>query len=97
KLVTGVQTCALPIFLSDDDVREDVLGRLHELVVKPTGESGGKGVFIGPHTPPEELEGLADVIRRDPGLWIAQDVVDLSTVPTAEIGRASGRERGETA
>jgi uncharacterized circularly permuted ATP-grasp superfamily protein len=69
--------------LSDPDVREDVLGRLHELVVKPTGESGGKGVFIGPHTPREELDGLADVIRRDPGLWIAQEMVDLSTVPTA--------------
>jgi uncharacterized circularly permuted ATP-grasp superfamily protein len=69
--------------LSDDDVREEVLGRLHELVVKPTGESGGKGVFIGPHTPPDELEGLAAVIRRDPGLWIAQELVNLSTVPTA--------------
>jgi uncharacterized circularly permuted ATP-grasp superfamily protein len=69
--------------LSDPDVREDVLSRLDELVVKPTGESGGKGVFIGPHTPRDELEGLADVIRRDPGLWIAQDMVDLSTVPTA--------------
>jgi len=54
-----------------------------KLVVKPTGESGGKGVFIGPHTPPDELEGLADLIRRDPGLWIAQEMVDLSTVPTA--------------
>jgi uncharacterized circularly permuted ATP-grasp superfamily protein len=69
--------------LTDKDVREDVLSRLHELVVKPTGESGGKGVFIGPHTPPDELEGLADVIRRDPDLWIAQEMVDLSTVPTA--------------
>src|SRR5512133_2350328 len=69
--------------LSDPEQLEHVLGRLDELVVKPTGESGGKGVFIGPHTPPDELEGLADVIRRDPGLWIAQEMVDLSTVPTA--------------
>ena len=34
--------------LSDDKVRAWILGRLHELVVKPTSESGGKGVFIGP-------------------------------------------------
>jgi uncharacterized circularly permuted ATP-grasp superfamily protein len=78
-ILENVQT----YLLSDDDVREDVLSRLDELVVKPTGESGGKGVFIGPHTPSDELEGLAEVIRRDPGLWIAQEMVDLSTVPTA--------------
>ena len=35
-------------------------------MVKPTGESGGKGVFIGPATPADELAGLADVIARPP-------------------------------
>jgi uncharacterized circularly permuted ATP-grasp superfamily protein len=68
--------------LSDDKQREHVLSRLHELVVKPTGESGGKGVFIGPLTPRDELDGLADVIRAHPEKWIAQEVVKLSTVPT---------------
>jgi uncharacterized circularly permuted ATP-grasp superfamily protein len=68
--------------LSNEEQREHVLSRLHELVVKPTGESGGKGVFIGPLTPRDELEGLADVIRAHPEKWIAQEVVKLSTVPT---------------
>jgi uncharacterized circularly permuted ATP-grasp superfamily protein len=68
--------------LSDDAEREHVLSRLHELVVKPTGESGGKGVFIGPLTPRDELAALADVIRAHPEKWIAQEVVKLSTVPT---------------
>ena len=62
--------------LSDPEQREDVLGRLDELVVKPTGESGGKGVFIGPATPADELDGLADVIRAHPDRWIAQEVVE---------------------
>jgi uncharacterized circularly permuted ATP-grasp superfamily protein len=53
------------------------------LVFKPTGESGGKGVFIGPSTPKDALDGLADVIRAQPEKWIAQEVVNLSTVPTA--------------
>jgi uncharacterized circularly permuted ATP-grasp superfamily protein len=56
---------------------------MDELVFKPTGESGGKGVFIGPTTAADELAGLADVIRRSPEKWIAQEVVHLSTVPTA--------------
>src|SRR3954469_19287709 len=68
--------------LADDAQREHVLSRLHELVVKPTGESGGKGVFIGPLTPRDELAALADVIRAQPERWIAQELVRLSTVPT---------------
>jgi uncharacterized circularly permuted ATP-grasp superfamily protein len=78
--------------LSDPEQREHVLGRLGELVVKPTGESGGKGVFIGPTTPEEERAALAEVIRAHPERWIAQEVVRLSTVPTAGIdGRLSPR------
>jgi uncharacterized circularly permuted ATP-grasp superfamily protein len=71
--------------LSDPEVREHVLGRLHELVVKPTGESGGKGVVIGPDTGEEELAALAGLIRAQPEKWIAQEVVQLSTVPTAGV------------
>jgi uncharacterized circularly permuted ATP-grasp superfamily protein len=69
--------------MSDEAEREHALGRMDELVFKPTGESGGKGVFIGPSTDPAELAGLADVIRRVPEKWIAQELVHLSTVPTA--------------
>ncbi|MGH2841284.1 MAG: circularly permuted type 2 ATP-grasp protein [Solirubrobacteraceae bacterium] len=80
-LLDNVQT----YLMSDDDEREEALARMDELVFKPTGESGGKGVFIGPATDPVELAGLADVIRRSPEKWIAQEVVCLSTVPTADI------------
>jgi uncharacterized circularly permuted ATP-grasp superfamily protein len=69
--------------MADERQRETALARRAELVFKPTGESGGKGVFIGPTTPTEALDGLADVIRAHPEKWIAQEVVNLSTVPTA--------------
>jgi uncharacterized circularly permuted ATP-grasp superfamily protein len=69
--------------MGDESQREAALARRTELVFKPTGESGGKGVFIGPSTPREALDGLADVIRAHPEKWIAQEVVNLSTVPTA--------------
>jgi len=71
--------------LSDPEQLDHVLGRLDQVVVKPTGESGGKGVFIGPTTPADELEGLADVISAHPERWIAQELVKLSTVPTAGV------------
>jgi uncharacterized circularly permuted ATP-grasp superfamily protein len=69
--------------LADPEQREFVLERLDELVVKPTGESGGKGVFIGPLATEEQLEGQRLVLAEAPERWIAQQTVSLSTVPTA--------------
>ena len=45
---------------------QHVLGRLDELVVKPTSESGGKGVFIGPQATEAEREAQARMIEDDP-------------------------------
>ena len=69
--------------------------RLDELVVKPTGESGGKGVFIGPHAPRGGARGGSRTSSaRTPERWIAQEVVKLSTVPTAgPDGRARAAPR----
>jgi uncharacterized circularly permuted ATP-grasp superfamily protein len=78
-ILDNVQT----YLMTDKSQREEALARRHELVFKPTGESGGKGVFIGPSTAQDALDGLADVIRAQPARWIAQELVNLSTVPTA--------------
>jgi uncharacterized circularly permuted ATP-grasp superfamily protein len=67
--------------LSNPDQLEVALGRLDELVFKPTGESGGKGVVIGPHADAVTLRQLERTIRADPTNWIAQQVIGLSTVP----------------
>ena len=68
--------------LEDDDAREEVLDRLAELVVKPVDGSGGKGIVIGPRATREELDALRQRVTDDPRGWIAQPVVQLSTVPT---------------
>jgi uncharacterized circularly permuted ATP-grasp superfamily protein len=68
--------------LSDERQRKEVLRRLHELVIKPTSESGGKGVFIGPHASAAEREHQARLINDQPSRFIAQELVHLSTVPT---------------
>ncbi|HMO10110.1 MAG TPA: circularly permuted type 2 ATP-grasp protein, partial [Actinotalea sp.] len=60
----------------------EVLDRLHELVIKPVDGSGGKGLVIGPRADKAELDSLRDRLRQDPRGWIAQPVVQLSTVPT---------------
>ena len=68
--------------LEEDEAREEVLDRLAELVVKPVDGSGGKGIVIGPRATAAELDELRRRVTIDPRGWIAQPVVQLSTVPT---------------
>ena len=58
------------------------MDRLDELVVTPVDGSGGKGIVIGPHATRAELEELRAKVVEDPRSWIAQPVIQLSTVPT---------------
>ncbi|MCH8627659.1 circularly permuted type 2 ATP-grasp protein [Arsenicicoccus piscis] len=77
-IVPGVDTWRL----EDPSHREEVFDRLHELVVKPVDGSGGKGIVIGPRASAEQLDTLRATVSADPRGWIAQPVVQLSTVPT---------------
>ncbi|MCA0306354.1 MAG: circularly permuted type 2 ATP-grasp protein [Actinobacteria bacterium] len=77
--------------LEDADHREEVLDRLAELVLKPVDGSGGKGIVIGPRASAKQLDALRARILKDPRGWIAQPVVQLSTVPTMIEGRMAPR------
>jgi uncharacterized circularly permuted ATP-grasp superfamily protein len=65
-----------------DDEREEVLDRIDELVLKPVEGSGGYGIVFGPEASDKELAAVAKKIRDDPRSWIAQPMMELSTVPT---------------
>lgn len=73
--------------LGDPEAREEVLDRLHELVLKPVDGSGGKGIVIGPAASKEELEKLRLQVLQSPRAWVAQPVVSLSTIPTLIDGK----------
>jgi uncharacterized circularly permuted ATP-grasp superfamily protein len=64
------------------DEQEQVMDRLADLVVKPVEGSGGYGIVFGPNANTRELAALRRRIRAYPRGWIAQPVVQLSTVPT---------------
>lgn len=70
-----------------DDEREEVLDRVGELVIKPVEGSGGYGIVFGPDASEKELAAVSKKIRDDPRSWIAQPMMELSTVPT-RIGNA---------
>jgi uncharacterized circularly permuted ATP-grasp superfamily protein len=59
-----------------------VLAHLDELVLKPVEGSGGYGIVFGPNASPRQLASARRAIRDYPRGWIAQPVVQLSTVPT---------------
>lgn len=75
----------------DPESRAEVLDRLDELVLKPVNGYGGQGIVIGPHSTAEERDEVAAAIRAEPGMWVAQDMVSLSTHPTFSGGRLEPR------
>ena len=58
-----------------------VQDNLHELVVKEVNGSGGYGMLVGPHATKQARADFALKIKADPGNYIAQPTLALSTVP----------------
>ena len=77
--------------LADPAVLTAALERLGELVIKPRDGSGGRGVLVGPTATRAELDQIRGTLRDEPGRWIAQDTVALSTHPTLADGRLESR------
>ncbi len=73
----------VPTYICSDPVQCDhVVTHLDELVVKPTNESGGYGILMGPQASQAERDAYVDLIRSNPRNYIAQPMLNLSTVPT---------------
>ena len=71
---------------------EEALDVFDELVLKPRAGHGGVGVLIAPRASREEIEATREAVIADPGAWIAQRMVMLSTHPTVvEGGRLAPR------
>ncbi|HEY2735879.1 MAG TPA: circularly permuted type 2 ATP-grasp protein, partial [Polyangiales bacterium] len=68
-----------------------VLEHLPSLVVKPTNGSGGKGIVLGPMSSQAELDDTRAAIMADPRNFIAQPMLQLSTVPTVVEEHIEGR------
>ncbi|KOR31292.1 hypothetical protein TI05_12880, partial [Achromatium sp. WMS3] len=73
------------------DEREYVLANLDKLVVKPANESGGYGMLMGPFSSKAERERFAEQIQANPRNYIAQPMLQISTVPTLVQGQIEPR------
>jgi uncharacterized circularly permuted ATP-grasp superfamily protein len=78
--------------LAQPDQLAEALDVFDELVLKPRAGHGGVGVLIAPRAKRRDIEATRAAVRADPGAWIAQRMVMLSTHPTVvEGGRLAPR------
>jgi uncharacterized circularly permuted ATP-grasp superfamily protein len=73
------------------DEKRFVIDNIGDLVVKPANESGGYGLLIGNRSTAEERRETIARIEADPRNWVAQPILDLSTVPTLCDGEIEPR------
>ena len=82
----------VPTFLCSDPVqRQHVLANPEKFVIKPVNESGGYGIVMGPQASKSELAEVCELVKDNPRNYIAQPMLQLSTVPTLVEGELQPR------
>jgi uncharacterized circularly permuted ATP-grasp superfamily protein len=77
--------------LGEPRTLERALDVFDELVIKDRGSYGGLGVVVCPHAERADVEELRERVRADPGAYVAQRLVPLSTHPTVVDGELAPR------
>jgi carboxylate-amine ligase len=72
--------------LADATQWAQVRERLHQLVIRPVGGYGGRGTVVGPACTAAELAQLQAEVAAAPHRFVAQELVEFSTVPTLADG-----------
>jgi len=77
--------------LGDPDQRKEVFENMHRMVIKKTNESGGYGMLIGTAASDEQISEFKKAVEKNPRSYIAQPVINLSSVPCYINGRLQPR------
>jgi uncharacterized circularly permuted ATP-grasp superfamily protein len=75
----------------EPDTLKYVLANLNDLVVKEVNGSGGYGMLVGPHATKAQIAEFAIKLKENPGGFIAQPTLALSTVPCFVNGALASR------
>lgn len=67
--------------MENKDERELVFANMENMVIKETNQSGGYGMIMGNKASEQELENAKIAIMNNPRNFIAQPIIQLSTVP----------------
>ena len=77
--------------MSNEDERNHVFDNMHKMVVKRTNQSGGYGMLMGNKATDEEMRLFKEAILKSPREFIAQPIIQLSTVPCFVDGELKAR------
>lgn len=73
----------VPSYMCENKTQlQHVLENIENLVVKPANESGGYGMYIGPRETKKRTAEMKRILKSNPRNYIAQPIINLSTVPT---------------
>jgi uncharacterized circularly permuted ATP-grasp superfamily protein len=62
-----------------------------ELVIKTTGDSGGYNMLMGPFAARKDVDAYLNQVKKNPGNYVAQPLIELSSHPTYMDGRFEPR------
>ncbi len=77
--------------MSNEDERKHVFKNMGGMVVKRTNQSGGYGMLMGNKASDEEINDMKIEIEKHPREFIAQPIIQLSTVPCFIDGQLKPR------
>lgn len=77
--------------LKNDEERQHVFENMDKMVIKETNQSGGYGMVMGNSATKEELQKAKEMILANPRNFIAQPIIQLSTVPCLLDGKLQPR------
>jgi uncharacterized circularly permuted ATP-grasp superfamily protein len=75
----------------DNEMRNYVFSNIHNMVIKRTNQSGGYGMVMGNKIAESEWRDAKKAIEADPRSFIAQPIMQLSTVPCFIDGKFQPR------
>lgn len=79
---------SVPTYLASlPEDRAAMKAGIRELVFKPANASGGYGLVVGPQASDSELDALWRQVEADPRNWLAQPLLEFSSIPTFQQGR----------
>ena len=77
--------------MSDPDAFNHVFDNIGSMVLKRTNQSGGYGMLMGNRATEAEVEEFRKQVLEDPRNFIAQPIIQLSTVPCFLDGKLTAR------
>ena len=77
--------------MTDPEQRGHVFDNMNQMVIKGTNQSGGYGMLMGNQATEEEMSIFKKKILESPRSFIAQPIIQLSTVPCFIDGKIQAR------